>query len=94
MSIRAHRITKFEYAPLSSWNLSHDDKLGNFFENKWIEYLNQDGAGMVYIPIKTAEQAVANANNLALGEKTLAMLKADIAAAKKEGGSCIQYYCG
>lgn len=71
MSIRAYRISKLEYALSPSWNLWQDDRLGDFFENTWSEYLNQDGAGMVHIPIERAEQAVANARELAIGKKRL-----------------------
>lgn len=95
MSVRAHRILKVEYAPNTSFNLWHNEKLVEFLEKNnphgFNDKLDMDGNGVVSIDVSVIKQAIEKAEELELEEDVVEQLKADIEAVGDE--PTIDYDC-
>ena len=95
MSVRAHRILKVEYAPNTSFNLWHDQKLIDFFDRHngsgFYSQMNDNGGGVVGIEVSVIKEALEKAAELELDEDTVEQLKADIEAVGDE--PTIDYDC-
>ena len=93
MSVRAYRVKNINFANGESFNLWHDEKLMEFFEeNGFYETLNE-GTGLTELLIETLQEAVDKAKELELDEYQVKALKKDIKWGKKEGWEYVRYYC-
>lgn len=94
MSVRAHRVIKVEYAPETSFNLSHDEKLVSLldgWDGIWCN-LNDDGCGQVSISVDSLRAALGRATELELDPETIEAITDDIAfAVKVEGEDYVTY---
>jgi hypothetical protein len=92
MSIRAHRVIKIEYEKTASFNVSHDEKLRDFFDTEYnfLSSLNDDCCGMVELPVEALEQAL---QKVEMEDDVREALKKDIQAANEAGEEYVQYDC-
>jgi len=97
VSVRAHRILSVEYAPETSFNLWHDEKLVEFLERNndlgFYRQMNDDGSGVVTVSIEALQKAIDEAEELELDEATVRVLGEDIAAAKLANNEYVDYDC-
>jgi hypothetical protein len=91
MSVRAYRVIKIEHAQPNTFNLWHDDKLVEFFDNEYgfYETLNE-GTGLAELPIEALERAL---TEVPMDEELKEALQKDIEACREEGESYVRYYC-
>ena len=92
MSIRAYRVIKIEYEKIASFNVSHDEKLRDFFDTEYnfFSSLNADGCGMVELPVEALEEAL---QEVEVEDDVREALKKDIEAARKAGDEYVTYDC-
>ena len=94
MSITAHKVSKVEYAPYSTFNCWHDNKLFDFLMNADHTHdgLNMNGVGMIEVSVSRLQQALASPD-LDLDNDVREALEADIAWAKGREKDCVCYDC-
>jgi hypothetical protein len=96
MSVRAYRVNKIDAEQDDTFNLWHDDdaKLKEFLfaDDVW-EALNDDGCGLIELPVWKLKEAVKKHKALKITDYTLKNLKNDIKWAEKKDEEYIQYYC-
>ena len=97
MSVRAHRILSVEYAPETSFNLYHDEKLIDFLQHEndlgFYDQMNGDGGGKITVSIEALQKAIDQAKELELDEVTVRVLGEDIAVAKVHNEDYVDYDC-
>jgi len=97
VSVRAHRILSVEYAPETSFNLYHDEKLIDFLQHEndlgFYDQMNGDGGGKITVNIEALQKAIDQAKELELDEVTVRVLGEDIAAAKVHNEDYVDYDC-
>ena len=90
MSVRAYRINKLEWEKAPTFNMTHDEKLIDFFiKADPSPNTDADGCGIVEISVTTLQAAVDQNIDPERNEK----LKEDIAWAKQKGDEYVQYTC-
>jgi hypothetical protein len=94
ISIRAHKVSKMEYAPYSTFNCWHDNKLFDFLMNsdRTHDGLNMDGLGMIEVSVGRIQEALAS-QDLNLDNDVRESLESDIAWAKGREKDYISYDC-
>jgi hypothetical protein len=93
MSINAYPVFNNRMGKLT-FSLSHDRKLVDFLdaEEEIFGWIHND-CGMIDLPIKTLTKAVSLHEQLAITERTLTRLQADIKKAKAHRDETVSYYC-
>ena len=95
MSVRAHRILKVDYAPETSFNVWHDEKLVEFLDREndlgFYNQMNDNGGGVVSLTVEVLQKVVDQAKELELDDDTVRVLREDIASADPD--ETIDYDC-
>ncbi len=91
MSRRAHRLNSINYEKSESFNLSHDEELKNYLdERSLLENLNSDNSGIIDVSIMVLKDAI---KDVKLENSTKKALREDIKWAKDNDEEFVQYYC-
>ena len=91
MSAKAYRVIKIEHAKEDTFNLWHDDKLVEFFDNEYGLYDKlSEGMGLAELPVKALERALVE---VPMDEELKESLRKDIGVCKAENEDYVQYYC-
>ncbi len=95
MSIRAYRVDEITYKGEKkigqgledSFNLWHDERITGVLD---LEGLNEDGCGLMYVPIETLKKAL---NIKGLDKFTRKRIREDIKFAIDRGDEDVLYHC-
>lgn len=93
MSVRAHRVTKLEWAD-PTWNAWGDTDFTDYLDKNepgWGHSLDMDGCGITDISVKVIKQYIKDAKKSA-DAYLIEALRKDVAAANKLGDEWIRYY--
>jgi len=91
MSVRAHKVTKFEFEEGGSFNLWHDDEVRKSLEIMgYLEEVTPDGGGLLIISIDDLDRILKETE---INEYTKNKLQSDIDEAKQNDEPEIRYYC-
>jgi len=84
MSEKAYRIYNINYCKVPSFNLLYDDKLVEFFTDKYQFFvlIDDDGTGVVVLPVEALQSAL---EEVTMTEDVKTALEADIKACKAIG---------
>lgn len=96
MSVAAHRQVKVKFADYNSFNLTGDQKLVEYLDQTdggFYAQLTGGGTGYVVVGLDVLRGAIRKAKALGLDQDTVKHLKADLAAAKKDGEDSVTYDC-
>ncbi len=92
MSVRAYRVINIETAHPNSFNLWHDSKLVDFFDQEYgfFEKLGDEGQGLTELPVEALERAIAEVE---MDDEAKEALQKDIEFAREQDEDYVQYYC-
>jgi hypothetical protein len=89
MSVKAHKITKFEFETCESFNLWHDTEVVNMLKTNGVE-LDESGSGIVSILVEDIKEIIKNEN---IDDRVREKLKIDKQEAEQHGDNEVLYYC-
>jgi hypothetical protein len=92
MSVRAYRITKFEFAEESTFNLWYHKKLMELLDPYIPEWFSADG-GYLEFSQEELEDALAAATKQRAGEETITILKEMLRHATESENGWVRYWC-
>ena len=99
MSIRAYRINEVVLHDNHSFNCWNDTLLEEFLtefeDEEWgvSDQRNQDGCGILSVPLGAIRAAIEQADDLNIGELHIKRLKEDLAHAEEKGEESVDYMC-
>ena len=94
MSVRAYRVVQIIMEE-SSFNLWQNRDFVNFLDSEMIfsEYLNNEGTGIVDVPLELLEKALNISKELSLDDVVVERIKADVEYARSNKDEYVSYYC-
>jgi hypothetical protein len=95
MSRRAYRVVEIVYGEESSFNVSDEQELTDFFESEVLfsDSLGSDGSGMFDIPVTVLRKAIRKAKELNLSAETVERLRKDIESTRANKDEAVTYCC-
>ena len=95
MSVRAYKVKKIEYETRPTFNLWHDEKIMEYFQDEFEPYesFTDNGNGFMYVPVRCLKYLIENKKEFALDNEDIELIKRDIEGFEDCENDLIEYIC-